>query len=240
MIKLNLKLLGLSLLAGALTSTSALAATVGAGTFNLSGTAVGTTGGIDFYLTSPGDQMGSINLPTSGVFADLAPTTVEMIQNLTSGNGVTPGTTFDFMNWIQLTDGINLDATNIPIPSFPVCTGGEAIGTSCLVNAASPVILTQTDTGVAARINIFGDAHYAGQTTETPFTGLFTSPTTNFNTITDFESYFNTHGALPALSYSASFTTPAVSAVPEPAAFGLAGLGLLGVGLLRRRKKISQ
>lgn len=231
----SFKLASMAIFAGTLLSTTAFCTTVGAGTFNISGTAVGATTGIDFYLMAPGDQEASINLPTSGVFSDLAPTTIETIQNLTTGNGVTPGTPFNFTNWIQLTDGINLDATNIPLPSFPVCSssGSEPVGYQCVVNAASPVILTQTATGVAARVNVLGEAHYAGDPALTPFTGLFTSPTTNFATIADFESYFDAHHAIPAISYSASFTT---TATPEPAAIWLASAGLLGVGLLKRRK----
>src|ERR1700733_7166831 len=233
------KLLSLSLIAAFSISSCAFGATVGAGTFNLSGTAVGTTTGIDFYLHSPGDQEGSINLPTSGAFAALAPTTVEIIQNLSAAPGpnqVIPGQPIDFVNWIQLTDGIILDLTSIPIPSFPVCTTSspETTGYQCLVNANSPVVLTKTASGVSARIDVFGSAHFAGQTTHTAFTGLFNSPTTDFSTIADFETFFDANGAIPALSYSASFTT--VSAVPEPATLGMAGLCLLAFWLRRRMR----
>jgi hypothetical protein len=223
-------------LVGFLMAIPAFGTVVGAGTFNLSGTAVGSTTGIDFYLTTPGDQTGSINLPTSGVFASLAPTTQETIQDLTVANGVTPGTPFDFKNWIQLTDNINLDATSIPIPVFPTCSasGSESVGYECLVNAASPVVLTQGITGVGARIDVFGDAHYAGDPNLTPFTGLFTSPTTSFSTIAAFETYFDTNHEIPAISYSASFTT---TASPEPAALILTSVGLLGFGLMRKRRK---
>lgn len=233
--KTRFKSLLLPLIAGIAISSTAFGATVGAGTFNLSGTAVGTTTGIQFYLSAPGDMMASVNLPTSGVFAGLAPTTHETIQDLTSGNGVTPGTPFNFSNWIQLTDGINLDATNIPIPAFPVCpsTGSDPVGFQCLVNSMSPVILTQTATGVAARFNVYGNAHFVGDSTMTPFTGLFTSPTTSFATIAGFESYFNMNHAIPAVSYSASFTT---SAVPEPAAMFLTCASLLGFGLMRKKR----
>ena len=228
-------LAGLAIFAGTLLSTSAFGTTVGAGSFNLSGTAVGATDGINFYLIAPGDQKASANLPVSGVFSDLLPTSVQTIQNLTSANGVTPGTSFNFANWIQLSDGINLDATSIPIPSFPVCsaTASEAVGYECLVNAASPVVLTQTVTGVAARLNVLGEAHYVGDPTLTPFTALFTSPTTNFATIAAFETYFNTNHMIPAVSYSASFNTVVT---PEPAAIFMASAGLIALGLLRRRK----
>ena len=127
-------LLRLPVLAGFLMSIPAFGTVVGAGTFNLSGTAVGTTTGISFYFAAPGDNTGTINLPTSGVFASLAPGTHETILAL-SAPQVIPGTSFDFENWITLTDGINLDATSIPIPIFPVCpsSGAQAIGFQCIV-----------------------------------------------------------------------------------------------------------
>jgi hypothetical protein len=81
---------------------------------------------------------------------------------------------------------------------------------------------------------LFGEAHYAGDTTDlTAYSGLLTAPSTSFSTISDFESYYSTNGAIPAISYSASFTTT----VPEPGALALSGLGLLGMGLLLKRKR---
>ncbi len=235
----NFKSLGLAVLASTLISTSAFGAAVGTGSFGLSGTATGAADGIDFYLHTPGDQTGSINLPTTGVFANLAPTTVETVQNLTSGNGVTPGTSFDFQNWIQLSNGIDLDATSIPIPVFPVCpaSGMEAIGFECLVNSHSPVVLTQNVTGVSARINVLGNAHWAGDMTLTPFTGLFNAPSTSFQTIAEFETYFDMHGTIPEVNYAANFST---TPTPEPTVLLLTSAGFLGFGLLARRKRTSR
>lgn len=223
----------LSLLAGTVISVSANAAAVGGGTFNLTGTTIGTLGGVSFFYTSQGDNMGAVVQPTLGVFSDLVTGSMQTIMPLTTANGVTPGTPFNFQNWIQLTDGINLDATSIPIPNFPVCptSGSVGVGFQCLVNAQSPVVLTQGGAGVGARLSVYGNAHYAGSTTYTPFTGLLTSPSTNFNTIADFETYFNAHGGLPAVSYSASFST-----VPEPASIWLMGLAFAGFGLWRVKR----
>ena len=240
--KKYINLAGLVLLAGTVAASSAFATTVGAGSFSLSGTAVGSATGINFYLITPGDQKASVNLPTTGIFAPpsptaLLPTTVETIRNL--DGGVTPGTPFNFTNWIQLTDGINLDATSIPIPSFPVCpaTGAQANGFQCRPDAASPVVLTQTVTGVQARLGVMGNAHFVSDPTLTPYTALFTAPSTPYATIADFETAFNANGgSIPAVSYSASFDTMPSAGVPEPAALWLASAGLVGFGLIRRRK----
>lgn len=228
------KILSISMLAAFSISSCAFGATVGAGTFNISGTVVGSTTGLDFYLNTNGDQTATINLPTSGAFGSLTAGTAETIKNLTAGEGVIPGTTFDFQNWIVLSDGINLDITSIPLsPSLPVCSSSasEAIGYQCVANAASPVVLTQTGTGVAANLDVYGVAHFAGDTTDyTPFTGLFTSPSTSYATIASFETAFDNTGGNPPISYSASFTT---TVVPEPEAFGLVSIALLGFGLFR-------
>ena len=211
---------------------SVSAAIVGPGTFDLSGTAVGTITGISFYYSAPGDQTAAVILPTSGAFSSLTAGNQVVIQNL-SAPAVIPGTSFDFMNWIQLTDGINLDLTSIPIPSFPVCMASspETTGYECIVNANSPVVLTKTATGVAAAVSLSGYAHFAGNGTDlTPFIGLLTAPSTAFPTIAAFENYYTTNGAIPAVSYSASFTT-----VPEPGALAVVGLGLVGISLRRRR-----
>lgn len=231
----KLRLLSIPVIAGTLLCATASAAYVGAGTFNLTGTAVGATGGVDFYYMTPGDQQAASVNPSLGVFSTLTPGTMETIQNLTAANGVIPGTSFDFQNWIQLTDGINLDVTSIPLTGDPVCpgSGSVAVGYSCVANAASPIILTQGSTGVSAVLSLYGWAHYAGSTDYTSFTGQLTAPSTNFATIADFETYFDANGTIPAVSYSASFTT----ATPEPAAFWLACAGLLGVGLFGRRKR---
>ena len=239
---LQLKTGGMALIASALMlSGSASAATVGAGSFNLGGTAVGNTGGVSFYYTTPGDMTSVIEQPTTGVFASLTSGTPEAVMPLTTANGVTPGMTFDLVDFVTLTDGIDLDATSLPIPSgLSACptSGTIANNTSCLVNAMSPVVLTQTATGVSASLTLYGQAHYAGQTDYTPFIGLFNAPSTNFATVSDFQDYFDTHsGNIPPVSYAASFTTMPTSSTPEPGTLAVVALGLIGCGFYRRSKK---
>lgn len=230
------KFFSLALLAGSLTSTSAFAVTVGSGMFNLGGTVQGAANGLNFFLSvpSPADQKALVLLPTQGAFSDLASTTVESVKNLTTANGVVPGTSFNFVNWITLTDGINLDATAIPIPVLPACSG-DLITTGCLVAPTSPVVLKVTNNVVTAGLLVDGVAHFAGQTDLTPFVGTFTSTNTGYSSITAFETAFFGAGVTP-IAYQANFITTAPITTPEPAAILLASCGLVGLGLLRRRK----
>jgi hypothetical protein len=216
------------------------AATPITGSFYLDGTALGETGGISFYRTTPGDHIGTVTLPTTGSFTNLVTGSAQTILDASVANGVIPGTTFDFQNWVQLTNGINLDLTNIPIPSLPACptTGTVAPGVSCLVNAQSPIVLTQAANSVGATLAMFGIAHTTDPTSDVAFRGLFVAPSTNFETVADFETYFNMNGFIPPIGYSANFTIlPSSPAIPEPR-WLTAGVGALlaCVGIRKKRR----
>jgi hypothetical protein len=206
----------------------------------MSGSVVGTSMGLNFYLAAPGDNAGNSNLPVSGAFSGLVPDVTQVINPLTVAGGAIPGTTFDVANWIVLTDGINLDATSIPIPSeYPVCSA--SVTTACRPDAASPIVLVQkysltgTPNGVSASLVVNGNAHFATSTTDTPFVGVFSASDTQYLTVSELVAAYLAQGNIPAVSYAANFTTTAASTVPEPSALALIGGGLLGLGFLRRK-----
>jgi hypothetical protein len=234
-----------------LASSMAVASTVSAGTFSESGSIYVSTTMLDFglfVLPPPGDQLASIDLPTTGAFSDLTATEEIGIGNLNLASATVTPTDISFgstePDWITLPDNIDLSLTNIPInTAVPVCTGTSADnvpGTLCRAYATSPIVLEQGASGVTAILDVNGDAYYTSSpTTLTAYSGKLSADFTGSEgTITGLLSTFATAGSITT-GYTGTFST--VGTVPEPATLPAMAFGLLLIGFAvkKTRKKVT-
>lgn len=167
------------------------------------------------YTPAPGYGTFEVSLVNAGVFSSAGVTTGEFgtIQSLNEPPGpVTLPSAFMTFD----TGGSNLQlwATNIP------------------PGAVGPFILTDTPDGAVASFNVDG---YIWDTNTNSKVDTFTG---TFSATFDGQSVADLFTNLPIQTpFSATFTATVIpSHVPEPASMLLVGAGLLGVGLLSRRK----
>jgi len=224
-----------------------MANTVTSGSFSESGTIFVSPTMLDFGLLTvppPGDQMASINLPTSGAFSGLTATEKIGIGNLDLAAATVTSTDINFDNsepdWITLPDGIDLSLTSIPInTSVPVCSGTVSEnmpGNECRAYATSPIVLEQGVTGVTALLNVEGDAYYTGSPSDlTSYSGKLSANFTGADgTISGLLSSFEMTGSVTT-GYSGTFSTQA-STIPEPATIPVLAAGFLIIAVVAKKK----
>lgn len=196
--------------------------TVQDGTIGFAPTITSTTGATETGSFA-GFSTGTIQPLTGGpITGNLA---VPVTDFITFGTGVAAPVLFDLT---YVAPGVG---------SLAGCSSAS-FGASC-TPAGSPFTLFQLSSNtilVSLQLNGIG---YTGTSASgsSPVTAIFSTQTTG--TIPQIYGTLAAGGAISGVTYSASFIASSSSpSVPEPVSMGLVALGLIGAGLVARRKPV--
>jgi PEP-CTERM motif-containing protein len=182
-------------------------------------------------IAAPGygciDTGAGTNVVTSG--GTLSPGLTGQIKNLTFGGGAVAA----FLV-IPSAVGFDFTLTGLGPGSSNTACGGLSLGQSCSIAAGSPFVLTSLGSNTVLSFGAFGTV--ADSTGTSTWSGLFTS---QFNmSAATIQTTLLGDGSITS-TYSGQFSvTSDTSSVPEPAILSLLGLGLVGLGVLRRKKAV--
>ena len=209
-------------------SVSANAAAV-TGVANIAGSATITSTSIDFNPvftpTAGGNETGSFAGLTGG-----------SIGSLTGGPATGTVSMPGFMTFNTAAAPVIFDLTYIaPGVGTAAACGSSAVGATC-TPTGSPFTLFQLSANtVAASLQINGDAYTAPKSSGySNATGIFSTQFVMPGTIPEILAQLQTTGVV-GTTYSASFIA---NPVPEPASMLMMGFGLVGAGLVARRKAV--
>ena len=216
----------------ALLSVTASATAITAGQASFGGTVDVTTGGVFFFNlpdTVPQTFDGGVG---TGSYAGLTGGT---IQNLLGPAVTGPISIVDFATFFTALGTIHFDLKNI-LPGVGTAAQclSNTIGNQC-TPTGSPFTLQQLASGVGITLNLSGVAYLTSSATgTTPTTGLFTAQIQAPGTITGVLAAVQ-NGTMVDQTYSANFIS---SPIPEPSTLTMlfAGAGMLGLGLIRKKK----
>jgi len=217
------------------------------GTVNTVGAAAVNSTDIIFSSISTIANQFNVSPPITGSFSTLVPGSTGSIGNLNSTLQPTGGnleTAIVDVGWMVFPaagafPGARFDLENIAPGSFTsaACGAAPAPGQTCTPFPSSPFNLTNLGspggavTGVLIGFSVSGDAINLATLEETDMTGAFSTQINN----TTLQAILATIGGGGSItnSYSANFST---TAIPEPTTISLFGAGLIGLGLLQRRR----
>lgn len=232
--KLNRSLFASLLAVPALLLTGSAQAASVTGVANIAGNVDVTANSVLFaphFVTTAGAM-------ETGSFAGLTGGTImPLLNGPATGNTMVPG-------FIMFNQGvaapITFDLTYIaPGVGNQAACSSSALGSEC-TPANSPFTLFQLSSNtVIASLQMNGTAYTGSPSTGSSFTrGIFSTQTALSGTIPNVIASLANGGTLSGVTYSASFQ--ATPSVPEPASMLLMGLGLVGAGIVARRKRIAQ
>jgi len=221
--------LGLGFVSCSLLTNVALSAPI-TGTANIAGNVAVTGNNIIFNSTF----VNTTGASETGAFAGLTGGTIGSLMGSSAGATNVPG-------FATFTTGVatpvTFDLTFIsPGAGTVAACGSAAVGSLCTPTNSPFTLLQLTSSTVVASLQLNGDAYTGSAATgTTPTTSVFSTQLVAPGTIPAVLAQLVT-GGVSNITYSASFTASASNPVPEPASMLLLGMGLVGAGLVARRK----
>jgi hypothetical protein len=215
-----------------LISGSAFATAIGTGESNTAGTVTVNSSGITFSGFIP---TAPLALDQTGSYAG----TTSVTQGSLTG---TPTLSPNIVGWATFTGAaggpIIFDLQTID-PGFGTLAGcsSDALGSECTPSATSGITLVQSAVGANPSVSITfvgtGIAYTGTSASSSPTVVSFTSQNNVPGTITGILAEVANGG----FTDSVSATYDSTSTVPEPATLSMMGLGLVGLGVIGRRKR---
>lgn len=205
-------------------------------------------------ITGQANIAGNVDVSASAIEFSPAFTNTAGAMETGSFAGLTGGTIQSLMGGAM--------TGNVSVPAFATFTAGVALpitfdltyiapgvgtvagcsssvlGSAC-TPAGSPFTLFQiTSNTVVATLQLNGVSYTGSAATGTsPTNGVFSTQMVASGTVPQIYQTLVSGGSINGITYSASFI--ATNPIPEPASLALLGLGLVGAGILARRKTKS-
>ncbi|HEY7307114.1 MAG TPA: PEP-CTERM sorting domain-containing protein [Bryobacteraceae bacterium] len=235
--RLNYSLFSLVALSAAAFVTPAMATSV-TGTATFSGNATVNNGGIFFNDT--GANVTNNFLPGSPNTLDFSGLSGGTIQNLVGSAMTGPVSISDFATFNVAAGTIHFDLTDVA-PGVGTAAGcaSATIGSICTPPNSPFTLIQAAGNAVSISLTLNGTAWINSPVGASSATGAFTTQDVVIGKIPTILATILAGGSVHD-AYSASFVATPVSppppGVPEPATLLLMGVGLLGAGVVARKK----
>lgn len=220
----------------ALLITNSANATPVSGQANIAGNVTVFDGVIQFAPTFTNGTAGAMQ---TGDFAGLTGGT---IQSLTGGPTTGAVNVPSFATFSTgVAKPVIFDLTYVaPGVGTQAGCGSAALGAECTPNG-SPFTLFQISSNTVIFSLQLNGVSYTGTSASgtSPTVSIFSTQSAINGTIPAIIANLQSGGAITGVTYSASFTATPGTITPEPASMMLMGMGLIGAGLVARRKTRS-
>ena len=159
-------------------------------------------------------------------------------------NGPVTGNT-NVLNFVRFTDGvahpINFNLTYIaPGVGTAAACSSSALGAECTLPGSPFTLFQLSSNTVIAALQLNGVSYMGDSSTgSSPTTAIFSTQTAINGTLPEITGMLASGGSVSGVTYSATFVATPSPVVPEPASMLLMGVGLVGAGLVARRKALK-